>query len=93
MLIPEYLPICIAYEPLWAIGTGKTPTPDQLETIFAYIFEKTQEFCPTVDWKLLYGGSVNSKNIKKMKEIKNLNGFLVGGTSLDFQEFEKIVKL
>lgn len=93
IIIPEYLPVCLAYEPLWAIGTGKTPTQDQLETTFAYIFEKTQKFCPQVKWKLLYGGSVNSKNIKKMKEIKNINGFLIGSASLNFQEFEKIVEL
>ena len=91
--IPKYLPICIAYEPVWAIGTGKIPELDHLETIFAWLFKQTQELSPSIKWKLLYGGSIKSENIVQLKKIQNLDGFLIGGASLDFQEFEKIVKL
>jgi triosephosphate isomerase len=92
-IIPQYLNICIAYEPIWAIGTGNTPTQDTLEIIFAYLHEKTQKTCPHINWKLLYGGSVSAENIQTLKKIHHLDGFLIGSASLDIQELEKIVQL
>ena len=86
---PEVL---IAYEPLSAIGTGKTPTAKQLTAIFYFLNELALRECPQLSPKLIYGGSVNSKNIKELSKIPHINGFLVGNGSLEFQEFEKIVE-
>ncbi|MFH1461508.1 MAG: triose-phosphate isomerase family protein [bacterium] len=87
-----YLSINIAYEPIWAIGTGKIPTTDYLENIFAWLYEKTKKL-QNINFKFLYGGSVGSKNITFLKKINHLDGFLIGVGSLDFQEFKKIVEL
>ena len=53
--------------------------------------DKTEKIAPNINWKFLYGGSINSKNSKKLKTINNLDGFLIGKASLDFAELEKIV--
>jgi len=92
IIIPPYIKVFIAYEPSWAIGTGKIPELDHLENIFAYLQEKTQKLHPEINWKLLYGGSVQAKNIQKLKKIRYLDGFLIGGASLDIKELEKIVQ-
>ena len=84
--------INIAYEPIWSIGTGKVATVDHLETIFAWTYKKIQKIDTNTKFRLIYGGSVNSKNISGLKKINHLDGFLVGNASLDFQEFKKIVK-
>ena len=84
--------ILIAYEPIWAIGTGKIPTDIHLEGVFEWLKNQCSKL-PKLNWKLLYGGSINSQNIQNLKKIKDLDGFLVGGSSINFQEFEKIVKL
>ncbi|MBD3272832.1 hypothetical protein GF385_00575 [Candidatus Dependentiae bacterium] len=91
--IREYIPIYIAYEPLWSIGTGNIPTQQHLENVFTWLFEKTQNINNNVEFKILYGGSVNAENTNFLKKIKHLDGFLIGKSSLDFQEFEKIVRL
>jgi triosephosphate isomerase len=85
--------VFIAYEPLWAIGTGNIPTQDELETVFAYLHKKTQKLHSKINWKFLYGGSISSKNIQIFKKIHNLDGFLMGKASLDIQALEKIVQL
>lgn len=85
--------VCIAYEPIWSIGTGVTPEIEYVEKIFQFIFKTGKKICPNVEMALLYGGSVNENNVKKMKCIPNLEGFLIGGASLDFKKFEKIVQL
>ena len=74
--------IMIAYEPVWAIGTGKVPEADEIKEnikfINGIIMEKYEE-----KLDILYGGSVNETNIGELCTIKGLNGFLVGGASLD----------
>lgn len=75
----------IAYEPVWAIGTGNVPTNyeilDVIDFIKDIIMEKYDKDLP-----VLYGGSVNKENIKTLLKLKNLDGFLVGGASLNPQD-------
>ena len=85
--------IIIAYEPVWSIGTGKTPKKDELIKIFKFIKKKfkkkfkTKKF-PTV----LYGGSVNDKNVKIFSSIDDIDGFLIGGASQSSKKFIDIIK-
>lgn len=82
----------IAYEPLWAIGTGKTATIDQIEEIHQYLLEKCLSrfaFSP----KIIYGGSVNLENSKAILDLNNVSGLLIGGASLDPEIFYKIIKI
>lgn len=82
--------IIIAYEPAHAIGSGKPADAQSIEQVLGYIKNqfKTLSFCtPT----LLYGGSVNETNSAYLKKINNLDGFLIGNASTNFQTFEKIV--
>ncbi len=85
--------IIIAYEPVWAIGTGLVASPTHIQQVLELINEIVS--LELKDWniQLLYGGSVSSNNIASLKQIELLKGFLVGGASLDFQEFEKLVNL
>ena len=80
--------IFIAYEPVWAIGSGVIPkTNDLLETV-EFIKNKFTDKSP----KVLYGGSVNTQNINKLKEINSIDGFLIGGASQNAKKFIDIVK-
>jgi triosephosphate isomerase len=82
----------IAYEPLWAIGTGKTATIDQIEEIHQYLLEKCLSrfaFSP----KIIYGGSVNLENSQAILDLNNVSGLLIGGASLDPEIFYKIIKI
>lgn len=91
--ISKDIEICIAYEPVWAIGSGKIPDKHHLENIFSWISQKIKLISNKISCNLIYGGSINSKNISSIKKIKYINGFLVGEASLKFQEFEKIINL
>ncbi len=86
--------IIIAYEPIWAIGTGKTATVSDVEEMQIFIFSVlTKLFDRKVAEKipLLYGGSVNAGNAKILHKEGGMNGFLVGGASLKASEFTKII--
>lgn len=85
-------PFCIAYEPVWAIGTGLIPTNQHLETVFSWLANFTAKRIGSSICSLLYGGSTASKNIQELKQVDLIDGFLIGGASLDFDEFAKIIK-
>ena len=78
--------IIIAYEPVWSIGTGIIPKLDDLFSTINFIKKKVRNI------KVLYGGSVNPKNINELKLIKNIDGFLIGGASQDPKKFIDIIK-
>ena len=80
--------IFIAYEPIWAIGTGIIPKSKDLLKTVEFIKSKFKGKVP----KVLYGGSVNPKNINNLKEINNIDGFLIGGASQNTNKFIDIVK-
>lgn len=87
--------ITIAYEPIWAIGTGKTATPQQAEEVHAFIREQLGSIThPQVSeaMKIQYGGSVNPDNIGDLMAQPNIDGALVGGASLTADSFSRIVK-
>ena len=86
--------IIIAYEPVWAIGTGKTATPEQAQEMHGYIRRKVGEshgrdVADTI--RILYGGSVKPDNIAELMSQEDVDGALVGGASLDAESFSKIV--
>ena len=78
--------IIIAYEPVWAIGSGLIPKETEIFEIVKFIKSKVKGS------KVLYGGSVNNKNIKTLKNINNVDGFLVGGASQNSNNFIDIIK-
>lgn len=84
--------IMIAYEPIWSIGSGKLPKNKEIEEIVVYIKEVLKKLGLS-NIRILYGGSVNEKNIKELKKLKGVDGFLVGGASLDPDKFLKIVEV
>ena len=84
----------IAYEPVWAIGTGKTATPDQAQEVHAAIRAKlTELFGAEVaeEMRIQYGGSVKASNAKELLGQKDIDGALVGGASLKAADFAAIV--
>tara|TARA_B100001093_G_scaffold514650_1_gene589163 strand:- start:4 stop:582 length:579 start_codon:yes stop_codon:yes gene_type:complete len=78
--------VLIAYEPVWSIGTGLIPKANDLFNTINFIKQINKKF------KVLYGGSVNPKNIKKLKLINNIDGFLIGGASQNPNKFIDIIK-
>ncbi len=84
----------IAYEPVWAIGTGKTATPEQAEAVHAFLraqlAQSSQVLANRV--RILYGGSVKPDNAKALFEQMNIDGALVGGASLKAQDFLAICR-
>ena len=78
--------IIIAYEPVWSIGTGVIPKSSELLKTIDFIKDKARNN------KVLYGGSVNPKNIRELKLIRNIDGFLIGGASQEAKKFIDIIK-
>ena len=78
----------IAYEPIWAIGTGLTPSLEEIENAHRYIKKLNKKL---FNFKTIYGGSVNSKNSQLISKIDIVNGALIGGASLKINEFNKII--
>jgi len=87
--------LVIAYEPIWAIGTGRTATSDDAQAVCAAIRRCVREQFGDAadDVRIQYGGSVKAANIKELIECADIDGALVGGASLDPDEFARICKL
>jgi len=91
----QFSKILIAYEPVWAIGTGKTATPRQAEEVHFYIRKLiTQKSGEAVGQgiRILYGGSVSPDNVKELMAEEDIDGALVGGASLKVDSFVKIAR-
>ncbi len=86
--------IVVAYEPVWAIGTGKTATPEQAQAVHAQIRGLLAELAPgrADGIRILYGGSVNAGNAAELFAQPDIDGGLVGGASLKAQDFAEICK-
>ena len=85
----------IAYEPVWAIGTGKTATPEQAEEVHGFIRRKLGKLYSrevSEEIRIQYGGSVTPENIRGLMDQPNIDGALVGGASLKADSFYKIVR-
>lgn len=88
----QHRTICIAYEPVWAIGSGQVPTVEHIEGAFACIRHFCQVYLAGFTVHLLYGGSVDPETVQSLWQVKGLEGFLIGGASVDFKSFQKIVQ-
>jgi len=91
----QMLKTTIAYEPIWAIGTGKTATPQQAQEVHLFIRERlTDLYGSEISQRvrIQYGGSVNPENISDLMGQPDIDGALVGGASLDAQTFTRIVR-
>ena len=85
--------LVIAYEPVWAIGTGKTATTEQAQDVHGYVrglIEKNFGKALAKSMRILYGGSVKPNNINRLMEMPDIDGALVGGASLDAGTFSEI---
>lgn len=89
---PKSKKIIIAYEPIWAIGTGNNDTPENAGDMARHI-KNLIAISYKLKAKVLYGGSVNAKNITAFAREKEIDGFLVGGASADAKEWKAIIKL
>ncbi|MBQ9709241.1 MAG: triose-phosphate isomerase [Clostridia bacterium] len=88
--------VVIAYEPIWAIGTGKTATSEQANETIAFIRKVVAEtFCPKCAEKvrIQYGGSMNAKNAHELMSMPEIDGGLIGGASLKAVDFSIVVKM
>jgi triosephosphate isomerase len=87
--------LVIAYEPIWAIGSGITPTLDQIGEVHDYIRTRLEQRFGTGvgrSVRILYGGSMNPKNAADIGQVSNVNGGLIGGASLKSTDFTLIIK-
>ena len=79
--------LVIAYEPVWAIGSGKTPSTDEVNNIHQHIKDIVQSIANIEAINVIYGGSVNCENAKSFFQQTNIDGALIGGASLDGKDF------
>ena len=91
----EVKTMVIAYEPVWAIGTGKTATPQQAEEVHRFIRQKLERLYSqglAEAMRVQYGGSVTPENVKNLMDQEDIDGALVGGASLKSDSFSRIVR-
>ena len=79
--------VVVAYEPVWAIGSGKTPSSDEVNNIHQHIKDIVQSIADIEAINVIYGGSVNCENAKSFFQQTNIDGALIGGASLDGKDF------
>ena len=92
--VPDLNSLIIAYEPVWAIGSGKTPNPEEINSVHEMIKDVVQSRFPKIGLEsVLYGGSVNFKNASLFFEQQGIDGALIGGASLDGKEFALIANV
>ena len=84
--------IIIAYEPVWAIGTGMVPQQDYLAAVFTWLHKEVTEKIPNYNVIFIYGGSIDKHTITQLRNIQHINGFLIGGASTNFEQFKSIVE-
>ena len=84
--------VIFAYEPVWSIGTGIIPKVDKLKKQIFDIKKIIKNFWKLDNPNIIYGGSVNSKNINELKKITSIKGFLIGGASQNSKNFIDIIK-
>ena len=84
--------IVVAYEPIWSIGTGKIPTAHELKKTTIHIKKVLKGIFKKNSPAVLYGGSVDGTNVEMFKEIREIDGFLVGGASKTSKKFIDIIK-
>ena len=92
----DFTEVVVAYEPCWAIGTGRTATPDQAEEAHALIrsvLATLSDRTTAERIRIQYGGSVKPDNVEQLMREKNIDGALVGGASLDPRNFAQIIRL
>ena len=88
--------VTLAYEPVWAIGTGRVATPDQAGAVHAYargVFAGLYDDPPATRLRILYGGSVKGDNVAELMAVPDIDGALVGGASLKPESFLPIIDL
>ena len=84
--------LIVAYEPIWSIGTGKIPTAQELQKTTVHIKKVLKNIFKKNSPAVLYGGSVDGNNVKMYKQIKEIDGFLIGGASKSSKKFIDIIK-
>ncbi|MBP2025882.1 triose-phosphate isomerase [Peptoniphilus stercorisuis] len=92
--IEDYKKVVVAYEPIWAIGTGKTCNPEDAEKMCLFIREILSDIFDkekSNEIRILYGGSVKPANVKELMQNENIDGALVGGASLKAEDFRDLV--
>ncbi len=90
----QFKDIVIAYEPVWAIGTGKNATPHQAESVHNFVRKKLKKMYSddtSSKVRIIYGGSINTDNARDLFAMETINGGLVGGASLEVQSFIEII--
>ena len=84
--------IIVAYEPIWSIGTGRTPTAQELQKITTHIKKVLKNLFKKNSPAVLYGGSIDGSNVEMFNQISEIDGFLIGGASKSSKKFIDIIK-